>query len=80
MAILAVFHHYKPPLQCLGMANGACRHLAGRRLKDLFHEHGTIREPSILAIGSDRARRRVNDMDLFRTLPLSSATAQLPNS
>src|SRR5262245_57280 len=67
VAVFSVLHHDEPPLQASSMADGACRLFSGCGLKHLLHEHRTVRETSVLAIGGNGAGRRIDNMELLRT-------------
>src|SRR5262249_45379318 len=67
VTVFAVFHHDEPSLQALGMADRSCRLFFGCGLKHLLHEYRTVRKTSVLAIGGNCARRRIDNMEFLRT-------------
>ena len=68
----------KPALQCLGMAHCACLHRLGIGRKNLPHQHGAVGKTPIFAISGDRAGRRVDDVELLRTLALVGGDCPCP--
>ena len=62
------------------MADSAGGHRSGSRLKYFCHRHRAICETPVLTVRSDRAGRRVDDVDLLCILALVGCTAQLPKN
>src|SRR5262249_15984652 len=69
MAVRAVPHHHEPALQLVGVAHGARRHRGGRGRVDLLHQHRPVGEVPVLVERGDRARVRVDVVDLLRPGP-----------
>jgi hypothetical protein len=80
MSVFAIPHHYEPALQRLGTAHRVRRHRSSRSLKHLFHQYRTVREVPVFAISGDRARRRINDVELLRALALVGSDCPSPAS
>src|SRR5262249_407813 len=72
VAVIVVLHHDEPALERLCMADGTGRHFSCVRLEHFFYERRTIRESSVPAIGDDSPGRRIDVVNLLRSLALVS--------